>query len=235
MTRLRAFFDARFYPSPHLIPMLVPIALDRWDEAEEYVASRPRWMSFLDAAQEYAQSYWDRYPSRRSVQLTTCNYREAAAGLLSAGWAIGEPLTRLSGLRFVEWGCGFGGVTGAAALLGMQAVGIEAQDFLCRQAARLWQDHAVAATVWSGNFLPRGAENLWLPHEPRVALDVSAPDVYEKTGTSPQDFDLFFAYPWPGEERFIERVFDEFARGGAYLLLYRGPYHLELWRKGTTQ
>ena len=135
-------------------------------------------------------------------------------------------------IRFLEWGCGFGGVTGAASLFGMRAVGIEALDFLCHQASALWRRHAISATVVHGNFLPQGADQLLLADDPGLAVQAAADeDAYAGMGGRLDEFDLIFAYPWPGEEGFLARVFEKFARPGAHLLLYRGPYHLELYRK----
>jgi hypothetical protein len=45
------------------------------------------------------------------------------------------------------------------------------------------------------------------------------------------DFALIFAYPWPGEEHFLKAVFHRYARPNAVLLMYRGPYQVELYRK----
>ena len=45
------------------------------------------------------------------------------------------------------------------------------------------------------------------------------------------DFDLFFAFPWPGEHVFFEAVFDDSAADGALLLTYRGREGMSLTRK----
>jgi hypothetical protein len=45
------------------------------------------------------------------------------------------------------------------------------------------------------------------------------------------DFDLFFAFPWPGEHVFFETVFEACTADGALLLTYRGREGMNLTRK----
>ena len=45
------------------------------------------------------------------------------------------------------------------------------------------------------------------------------------------DFDTIFAYPWPGEQRVIERLFDRFASDGALLMTYNGTDGVRLFRR----
>ena len=53
-------------------------------------------------------------------------------------------------------------------------------------------------------------------------------DVYEEIGRDLNEFDLFFAYPWPGEHGVFEAVFAECAADGALLLTYRGREGMNL-------
>ncbi len=39
-------------------------------------------------------------------------------------------------------------------------------------------------------------------------------------GLDPDDFDVVFAYPWPGEECLIASLFEKYAAEGALLLMY---------------
>ncbi|MCK6459507.1 MAG: hypothetical protein L6Q95_06390 [Planctomycetes bacterium] len=54
---------------------------------------------------------------------------------------------------------------------------------------------------------------------------------HELLGAAPQDFDLVFAYPWPGEEEVIEGLFERYAGDSALLLTFHGLDGLRLRRK----
>ena len=45
------------------------------------------------------------------------------------------------------------------------------------------------------------------------------------------EFDLMFAFPWPGESGFFEAVFDAGAASGALLMTYRGRDGVNVVRK----
>lgn len=47
----------------------------------------------------------------------------------------------------------------------------------------------------------------------------------------PDDWDVVFAYPWPGEEHVIERLFDRYAAAGALLVTYRTEKGTRVQRK----
>jgi hypothetical protein len=56
-------------------------------------------------------------------------------------------------------------------------------------------------------------------------------NAYEKHDMELDDYALVFAYPWPGEHHFQQDVFCQYARPGALLLMFLGPYEIELYRK----
>ena len=124
-----------------------------------------------------------------------------------------------------------GAVAGVAGLLGLDAIGIEAEEFLCEQARQLLDQEGISAEIWQGNFLPEGARGLAEPEDPLVSLTHYIQSAYEQQDFSLSDFAIVFVYPWPGEEHFLKLVFDRFARHDALLLLYRGPFQIELYRK----
>ncbi len=109
-------------------------------------------------------------------------------------------------------GCGFAVVAGVAGLLGLDAIGIEAEEFLCAEARELLKKQGVPAEVWQGNFLPRGARALAEQTDPLVSLTHDIAPAYAKYDMSLSDFALVFAYPWPGEEHFLKAVFNRYAR-----------------------
>jgi hypothetical protein len=182
-----------------------------------------RW---LDASRQRIQLYWDRFREKPLPQYIECDFDWVARGMMHC---IKQGL--LDGKLFVEWGCGFGVVTGIASLLGLEAVGIEAEPFLCEEANKLLQTHGVAAEIWNGNFLPRGARSLAENTDPLVSLTHHCPSAYEQNQMSLDDFAFIYGYPWPGEEHFLRCVFERFARRDAIMIMYRGPFQLELYRK----
>jgi SAM-dependent methyltransferase len=136
-----------------------------------------------------------------------------------------------TGRRFLEWGSGTGVVTCLAVWLGFDAAGIEVEPKLVRLAEQLAKKHHVAAQFACGNFVPAGSE-------PRLDLagDVawlssSGGDGYEPLQLDPDDFDVVFSYPWPGEEQVIFDLFADHAAVGALLLTYHGQEGLRLQRK----
>ncbi len=52
-----------------------------------------------------------------------------------------------------------------------------------------------------------------------------------RIGLDPDDFDVVFAYPWPGEERLIESLFEKYAAEEALLLMYNKFNSVRLRRK----
>ena len=79
-----------------------------------------------------------------------------------------------------------------------------------------------------------------MPHgaEPRLDwtggvswLSTGGPDGYAELELDPDDFDIVFAYPWPGEEQVIFDLFTDSAAVGTLLLTYHGQEGLRLHRK----
>lgn len=193
------------------------------DDAAEPNPARQR---LLAAAEERLQSFWDQWYRRPIEQYVACDFDYVASGI---DFVLRERL--LEGNTFCEWGCGFGVVTGLAALSGMAAVGIEAESFLVEQARQLLQSQGITAEIWQGNFLPRGAQKLADPQSNHASLFHDVPSAYEQHDMELDDFALLFAYPWPGEEHYLREVFARYARRNALLLMFRGPYQMELYRK----
>jgi hypothetical protein len=136
-----------------------------------------------------------------------------------------------TGQRFVEWGSGVGVVTCLAALVGFDSVGIEIEPRLVAMANELATVHHINTQFACGSFVPHGAEpNLdWTAD---VAwLSPGGADGYQELELDPDDFDVVFAYPWPGEEQVIFDLFADTATVGALLLTYHGLEGLRLQRK----
>jgi hypothetical protein len=136
-----------------------------------------------------------------------------------------------TGGRLLEWGSGFGVVSCLAVLVGFDAVGIEIEPPLVRVAESLAREHGIATQFACGSFIPQGTE----PHI-ELSGDVNwltthGNDGYEELELEPDDFDVIYAYPWPGEEQVLFDLFADCAAVGALLLTYHGQEGLRLQRK----
>ena len=144
-------------------------------------------------------------------------------------WIVENHL--VTGDRFLEYGSGFGATTILASIHGMVATGIEIEQPLVDQANTLAERLQVAADFYCGSFIPRDIEGYVELAADVRHVDTSAGDVYEQMNATPEDFDLMFAFPWPGENGFFESVFDRTAAQGALLLTYNGIEGIHLHRK----
>ena len=123
---------------------------------------------------------------------------------------------------FCEWGSGFGVVAMMAALLEFQAYGIEIEDSLVVGSRMLAEDFDLPVDIVTGSFVPSGGESIVeeLCSGEGAWLTGTTDDAYSQLGLAPNDFDLIYAFPWPGEEAVIAALFDEFACVGALLLTF---------------
>ncbi|MBC8351151.1 MAG: hypothetical protein H8E66_04145 [Planctomycetes bacterium] len=141
-----------------------------------------------------------------------------------------------TGRHFCEWGSGFGVVAILAEMAGFQAYGIEIDRDLVDEAHKLVSDFELEADFVHGSFIPQGseacAEEAYADNDAGVVwLVTETDDAYEELGLDPDDFDIIFAYPWPGEEDVIDRLFDRCAADGALLLTYGQQNSVRLQRK----
>ncbi len=136
----------------------------------------------------------------------------------------------LAGYRFCELGSGFGVGTLLASVRGIDSIGIEIESVLVKQAIGLAEDLDLPARFYQGNFIPSEISRL-LNLTNDVTRRGTEGEVYDLIGCSFHDFDLFFAFPWPGEQRLIEAVFQAGAADDALLLTYRGCDGMRLARK----
>ena len=136
-----------------------------------------------------------------------------------------------AGRRFIEWGSGLGVVACLAEGLGFDAVGIEIESKLVDLAEKLAADHGARAQFACGSFVPRGVEVRFDWPADIAWLTTDGPDGYDELELEPDDFDVVFAYPWPGEEQVIFDLFADCAATGALLLSYHGQEGVRLQRK----
>lgn len=136
-----------------------------------------------------------------------------------------------TGRRFLEWGSGIGVVACLATRLGFDAIGIEIESPLVDLAERLAADHGLDAEFTCGSFVPHGTNVTVGTADDFAWLSTTGPIAYDDLDLAPDDFDVIFAYPWPGEEQIIFDLFTTHAATGALLLTYHGLEGIRLQRK----
>ncbi len=144
-------------------------------------------------------------------------------------WIVQRQLA--SGHAFCEWGSGFGVITLLAALHDFDACGIEVEADLVEQACSLAEDFDIVAQFGHGSAIPPGKSRLERYLVEQSLVDTDSPDAYDELGLEIDDFDIVFVFPWPGEEPFWEKLFDQCAADGALLLTYHGLNDLRLQRR----
>lgn len=147
----------------------------------------------------------------------------------------------LRGNVFCEWGCGFGIATCMASLIGYEAYGIELEPGLAELATRLAADLDISAEILCTSFLPEGYEecqgvggkDLLVPEATTTATRgerVDTTPIYD--GLDPGEVDLFFVYPWPGQEEFVMDLFDAVSSEDAILLVYHSDGEINAYLRG---
>ena len=142
-----------------------------------------------------------------------------------------EAANLATGHRFLEWGSGIGVVACLATQLGFDAVGIEIESPLVDIAGDLAAAHDLDTEFIAGSFVPEGTHITVGTADDFAWLSTTGDVAYEELDLEPDDFDLIFAYPWPGEEQIIFDLFATHAAVGALLLTYHGIEGMRLQRK----
>jgi SAM-dependent methyltransferase len=174
------------------------------------------------------QEYWDQWHRRPIEQYVACDFRDVYRALRKI-----KQLELADGNTFCEWGCGFGIVTALASQLGWEAVGIEAELFLVEQARKFFRQENLSGEILHGNFLPAGAEKLAKSQANHACMHHQVRTVYDHHDLDVDDYALIFAYPWPGEHHFQQEVFRRYAGPDSLMLMFLGPYEIELFRKAS--
>ena len=150
----------------------------------------------------------------------------AVYGVLAA---IAERHLATGGL-FCEWGSGFGIVAMMAAQLEFDACGIEIECDLVDAAQDLADEHDLPVEFVCGSFIPPGGDDV-ADHVGEFAwLRTDAPSAYDELGLDARDFDVIFAYPWPGEEQAVYDLFERYASAGALLVTFQGVEAVRVMR-----
>jgi hypothetical protein len=136
-----------------------------------------------------------------------------------------------TGGRFIEWGSGIGIVACLASSVGFDAVGIQIDLTLVPMANEIARAHAIGVQFVCGSFVPEGVTPRMDWADGVAWLTTTGQDGHEELELDPDDFDVVFAYPWPGEEQVIFDLFADVAAVGALLLTYHGIDGMKLQRK----
>lgn len=198
---------------------MIPLTID-----EHGVPARV--MDFLLRADQRVSTFIESRIDDPIPAFVPCDPVKVAAALMAI-----DRLRIAPGRQFCEWGSGSGVVTCVAAMMGYSAVGIEIEPELVEIARGFAEQFELPVSFFEGNFIPVGAESLPDPEGALSWLDPGGPDGHDEAGLDIDDFDVIFAYPWPGEEAVIEGVFERHAAAGALLLTYRGVEDVMLQRK----
>ncbi|MEX0886829.1 MAG: hypothetical protein WD009_10365 [Phycisphaeraceae bacterium] len=134
-------------------------------------------------------------------------------------------------MTFCEWGSGFGVTACLATQLGYDACGIEIERDLVDESQQLADNHDLSTTFAHGSFIPDCGNHLALDAGEFATLSTDVPSGYDELGLDVEDFSVVYAYPWPGEEQTVERIFDAYAATGALLITYRGMNHIQVHRQ----
>ncbi|MGJ8654527.1 MAG: class I SAM-dependent methyltransferase [Opitutaceae bacterium] len=139
--------------------------------------------------------------------------------------------------NFVEWGSGFGVGTALASLLGYESTGIEIEPTLVDKAESLLSDQGINAEFLAISYIPEG----FISYDALSGHDIVRDDSfgnsldhqprYEGMDIDVEEIDLFFVYPWPGEQEMMLKLFDAVAGEGAILIAYYGDRDICIYQK----
>lgn len=199
-------------------------------EAESPEVPEP-FASLIQDADERWEKFWaqklnKRYP--RYVASEPAQVYAALKHVRDEGLALGE--------RFIEWGSGFGVATNLAAQLGFEATGIELEDGLVEIAESLAEKHQTGAKFMATTYIPEG----YISYDHVGGSDIVPDDSFGHQVEPPRydgmdigldEIDVFFVYPWPGEQEMMLKLFQSVASEDAILIAYYGDQEICIYRK----
>ena len=91
-----------------------------------------------------------------------------------------------------------------ATAAGMDAVGIEIEPILVKHSQQLAGELRIDSRFFCGSFIPHDVTDILEISRDVEHVTIEEDDAYQEIGQELNDFDLVFAFPWPGESDFFE-------------------------------
>lgn len=129
---------------------------------------------------------------------------------------------------FLELGSATGVITIIADLLGFESYGIEIESDLVEISEDLAQRSDSSAQFIEGSFVPTDYRDEVHLLESDYLTPTEGADAYADMGLEIADFDLVYAYPWPGEEEWLIEMVRRYGGTRTQLMIYtvRDGYEL---------
>lgn len=136
---------------------------------------------------------------------------------------------------FVELGSGVGLITVLAERLGYEAYGIEAEPWLVERSIDLAAEFGADCEFVCGSYVPEELQQSTELLEGDFLVTLEANPAYPDLGHELSDFDLVYAFPWPGEEAFFHALFDQAGGPDSLFLTYDASEGYRLYRHGEPE
>ena len=190
--------------------------------------------SFLAEAEHRIDELFDTEKNRKVPRFIPSNaellYKHLSS-IVSGDFNLGD--------NYCEWGSGYGVGSCLASMLGFNSFGIEIEPSLVQASRALSKKTHIDVTIIESDYMPEGFEcyegsggaELIRPenyvYRTSEYIDVG----YEGMEINLDEIDVFFVYPWPGEQEFMLEFFQAVAADGAIFLVYLGDDDFALYRK----
>ncbi|MFP4261565.1 MAG: hypothetical protein ACLFS1_10850 [Opitutales bacterium] len=194
----------------------------------------PRAQALVEASELRFEDFYAKQLNKRYPRYIASDPSQVDAALR---WL--ERRNLVMGGHFLEWGSGFGLATGLASLRGYQACGIELRRGLVEIARDLMAEQKIEADFLCTSYIPEGyiafesADGEDIVPDDSFGYERGSPPCYEADDLVIEitEVDLFYVYPWPGEQTLMLKLFDAVAGPDAILIAYYGDRDLCLYRK----
>lgn len=193
----------------------------------------PRFYKLVEAAEARFDEFYKQQLNKRYPRYIASEPDQVYAALK---WVTDRGLVQ--DRKFVEWGSGFGIATCMAALLGYEATGIELRAGLVDIARELARSQSIEANFICTSYIPEGYIEYEIAGGTDLSIDESfgyqlegGPVYRGEEDLDIEEVDLFYAYPWPGEQEMMLKLFDALAGVDAIMIAYYGDREICLYRK----